>query len=112
MNKLLKWILVINVAILIAVIIKFVFFNKSGEWIPPPLVDNTDKILIEADSIKATEKRIDSLKTLIVEKENIIVVKNESLTKLKKDYEIKKHSVAILPADESISFFAEYISRQ
>lgn len=113
MNKFLKWVLIVNIAILVVVVVKLIFFDsKNGGWTPPPLIDNSEEIAIEAEKIKASEAVIDSLEAIIVDKKNLIDAKDKSLTKLKKDYETKKHSVSVLPADESISVFAEYINKE
>lgn len=111
MNKFLKWILVVNVLILILIAVRFVFFVKNT-WTPPSTVDNSIIIMAQRDSIKIYQSNIDSLNNLLKERELIIKQKTLSLIKLKKDYESRKQSVLILPADQSAEFFTEFINEE
>ena len=112
MTKFQKWILAINVAILIIVAIRLIFFNNKEGWTPPPLIDNSAEIKAELDSIKNIHINLDSLKEELRKKDLIINSKNASLIKLKERYEKEKYDISLLPADESIEFFTEFIRKE
>jgi hypothetical protein len=111
MTKFQKWLLIVNIAILLVVVIKIVFFRKN-EWTPPPIIDNTEKIKNELDSIKLIHVDIDSIRMELNKKDALIKLKNESLIKLKNNYEKNRHNIKLLPADESIEFSTKVIDQE
>lgn len=111
MSKFQKWLIIINIIILAVVLVKFIFFRKE-EWTPPPLIDNTEKIMAELDSIKHIHANVDSLKIELNKKDFVIKSKNTSLIKLKENYEKEKFDISLLPADESLEFFTKFISTE
>lgn len=112
MTKFQKWLIVINISILVLVAVRFIFFRGEEEWTPPPLVDNTEQIENEKAGIDSIQIILDSLEIEISEKDLKLASKNTSLIRMKNNHEKQKHNINLLPADESISFFADFINEE
>ena len=112
MTKFQKWLIVINISILVLVLVKLIFFRGKEEWTPPPLVDNTELIEDEKMGIDSLQTVLDSLEMEISDRDLEIISKNYSLIQMKNNHEKQKRSINLLPADESISFFADFINEE